>query len=460
MLSTPVPATPVLDVPHLQRRALSIALLILSPGCFIQAWILAGQPQTAAHEPWTFSLVGAIALSCLLALRLTRVPVQIMSACVLLLAIFTIEQRLITVFLTDQLLPAGSHLFPPIVAYVPVIFALGFLLLPVRISLLVSAMVWLLIVATLFVGLLPLATDGVPRSGLLELGLFSLVGMPTFFVLLYATGYYQREISVLQAAASEADSMRRLLRDNEHARRELAQANEALSRQNQDLEHFSAAISHDLKSPIQTMAMMAQMILARDEALTEETRKDLQSVVHNAHDAHVLMDALVRFTRLRRSGVALDEVALGFELAELRKRYSGVVDGKQRQIDIQAGLPTLRCDRMLVQEAFRNLIDNAFKYNDKAEQRVEIGCRTVGKEGVVLFVRDNGIGIEPRDQGRVFDMFKRLNRTREFGDGHGVGLAFVKRIIELHGGWITVESTPGQGTTFLFTLEPKNRKAA
>lgn len=445
---------------RLQRRALVVAMLILAPGCYVEAWILANLPGTAAHEPWTFSAVATIALLATGISAITRPPIKLFASFILLLALFAVEQRLITVFVTGQLDAPGSHLFLPIISYVPIIFALSFLMLPARASLLVSGVVWLIIVLTVSIGIYPLIGDGVGRTGLKELALFCLVGLPTFAALFFTSAHYQRDIWSLQRSADEAVEMRRLLGEKEFARNELAQANEALSRQNQDLEHFSAAISHDLKSPIQTMAMMAQMILARDEALTDETRADLQAVVHNAHDAHVLMDALVRFTRLRRSGVSLEEVALGAELVELRKRYSESINGQTRRIEIQAGLPTLRCDRTLVQEAFRNLIDNAFKYNDKLEQHVEIGCRTAGKEGVVLFVRDNGVGIDPRDHGRVFDMFKRLNRTRDFGDGHGVGLAFVKRIIELHGGWITVESTPGKGTTFLFTLQPRGQKAA
>ena len=445
---------------RLQRRALIVAVLILAPGCFVQAWILANLPGTAAHEPWTFSAVGTLALLITAVSAVARPPIKLFASLILVLALFAVEQRLVTVFVTGQVEAPGSHLFLPIISYVPVIFALAFLMLPARTSLVVSGVVWLIIVATISVGIYPLVGDGVARTGLKELALFCFVGLPTFAALFFTSAHYQRDLWSLQRSADEAVDMRRLLGEKEHARHELAQANEALSRQNMDLEHFSAAISHDLKSPIQTMAMMAQMILARDESLSDETRADLQAVVHNAHDAHVLMDALVRFTRLRRSGVSLEEVVLGTELQELRKRYVESINGQVRRIEIQAGLPTLRCDRTLVQEAFRNLIDNAFKYNDKAEQRVEIGCRTAGKEGVVLFVRDNGIGIEPRDQGRVFDMFKRLNRTRDFGSGHGVGLAFVKRIIELHGGWIAVESTPGQGTTFLFTLQPRGQKAA
>lgn len=445
---------------RLQRRALVVAVLILAPGCFVQAWILANLPGTATHEPWTFSAVGTVALLITAVSVVSRPPIKVFASLILVLALFAVEQRLVTVFATGQVEAPGSHLFLPIISYVPVIFALAFLMLPARTSLVVSGVVWLIVVATVGIGIYPLLGDGIVRTGLKELALFCFVGLPTFAALFFTSAHYQRDLWSLQRSADEAVDMRRLLGEKEHARHELAQANEALSRQNMDLEHFSAAISHDLKSPIQTMAMMAQMILARDESLSDETRADLQAVVHNAHDAHVLMDALVRFTRLRRSGVSLEEVVLGSELQELRKRYVESVNGQVRRIEIQAGLPTLRCDRTLVQEAFRNLIDNAFKYNDKSEQRVEIGCRTAGKEGVVLFVRDNGVGIEPRDQGRVFDMFKRLNRTRDFGAGHGVGLAFVKRIIELHGGWITVESTPGKGTTFLFTLEPRNRKAA
>ncbi len=141
---------------------------------------------------------------------------------------------------------------------------------------------------------------------------------------------------------------------------------------------------------------------------------------------------------------------------------------KERGVEIRIPrpLPTIQGDRVRIGEVFRNLITNSMKYNDKPEKWIEIGYGTdlgldASRPGkarpllghrTVFYVRDNGIGIPEKHYEAIFRIFKRLHARDEFGGGTGVGLTIVKKIIERHGGRIWVESTPGEGTCFYFTL--------
>jgi two-component system, chemotaxis family, sensor kinase Cph1 len=115
--------------------------------------------------------------------------------------------------------------------------------------------------------------------------------------------------------------------------------------------------------------------------------------------------------------------------------------------------PMLRCDPDLAVQALTNLISNGLKYNQSVPKRVELGCAASEGGPPILYVRDNGIGIEPRYREAIFKMFKRLHARDRFGGGTGAGLTIVKRIIERHGGRIWIESEPGQGSTFFMTFD-------
>ena len=127
------------------------------------------------------------------------------------------------------------------------------------------------------------------------------------------------------------------------------------------------------------------------------------------------------------------------------------------RIVVPRPLPTLICDKTRVTEVYRNLIGNAVKYNNRADKTVEVGASARSSPGSdepqqVFFVKDNGIGIEPEFHDDIFRLFKRLNEEDDARKGTGVGLTFVRKIIERHGGRIWLESTPHEGSTFYFTL--------
>ena len=180
-----------------------------------------------------------------------------------------------------------------------------------------------------------------------------------------------------------------------------------------------------------------------------------------------LINALLRISQLRQTQLKLQTTSLD----ALVKNAVDVVRASQPEnrfeVRIPRSLPRIQCDPVLMSEVFRNLISNAIKYNDHSEKWVEIGYQEIYDDTVdsaseaestaqAFYVRDNGIGIREGHLSEVFKLFKRLHPQGHYDGGVGVGLAVVNQIIERHGGRIWIESTPGQGSTFYFSLEPED----
>jgi light-regulated signal transduction histidine kinase (bacteriophytochrome) len=138
------------------------------------------------------------------------------------------------------------------------------------------------------------------------------------------------------------------------------------------------------------------------------------------------------------------------EMMQLRLQESNA------QVQINGALPNLHADAVMLREVFQNLIGNAVKYNDKLSRKVEVGylaATDTATSAPIFYVRDNGIGIEEKHHDDIFRIFNRLHGREQYGGGVGAGLTITKKIVERHGGRIWVESTPGAGTTFYFTLQ-------
>ncbi|MBN3887193.1 MAG: ATP-binding protein [Nostoc sp.] len=276
---------------------------------------------------------------------------------------------------------------------------------------------------------------------------------------------------------------------------ELAKINLELERSNQELASFAYAASHDLKEPLRGIYNFS-MVLLEDysQVLDDDGIECLQTVVSLSVRMETLINALLRLSQLGQAQLRLQATDLNELLTKVidvfraSRQDSGLVD-----IRIPRPLPTVLCDRVLVNEVFSNLLGNAFKYNEKAEQWVEIGyfsqeeaegqgsreqgagsreqgAGSKGKEFsplhpaprpsasshapcLIFYIRDNGIGIPEHHLETIFRLFKRLHSQEKYGGGAGAGLAIVKKIVELHNGKIWVESTIGIGSMFYFTLE-------
>ena len=245
--------------------------------------------------------------------------------------------------------------------------------------------------------------------------------------------------------------------DRKRAETEREELIAILEAQNAELERFTYTVSHDLKSPLITIKGFAGL-LRQDRAGGDSVRVeyDLARITGAADTMSQLLNDLLELSRVGRlvnppEDVSLEELA--FQALDL---VGGQVHERGVQVDVAPDLPVVFGDRLRLLEVLQNLIDNAVKYmGPQSQPRVEIGTRRDAGE-TVFFVRDNGIGIEPDFQEKVFGLFDQLDQKVE---GSGIGLALVKRIIELHGGRIWIESEgAGSGSTFCFTLAAKGEQ--
>ncbi|MFO0951243.1 MAG: ATP-binding protein [Isosphaeraceae bacterium] len=221
-----------------------------------------------------------------------------------------------------------------------------------------------------------------------------------------------------------------------------------------DVDSFVYVASHDLKEPLRGIHKYARLLIERSGAkLDPEEMQRLDGLVRLADRMGDLIEALLHLSRVGRLDLSLDEVDLDAVAAEAVEVAAPRAAEAGARLTV-GPMGTARCDRAWVREVLVNLITNALKYNDKSEKTVEIGRRPPAAPGEppAFFVRDNGIGIPTRHREAVFAMFKRLHGRDEYGGGTGAGLAIARKIVERHGGRMWVESTPGVGSAFCFTL--------
>jgi signal transduction histidine kinase len=224
-----------------------------------------------------------------------------------------------------------------------------------------------------------------------------------------------------------------------------------LERKNAELERFTYTVSHDLRSPLVTI-MGFLGVLRRDLAKgdAELVERDSQHIHRAADQMQQLLNDLLELSRIGRLVNPPQEVPLAALVQEAVARVAGRIAERGVDVDVAPALPVAYGDRVRLTEVLQNLIENAVKFmGEQPRPRIEIGGRQDGKD-VVCQVRDNGIGIEACYHSRIFGLFERLDSGTE---GTGIGLSLVKRIVEVHGGRVWVESKgAGQGSTFFFML--------
>lgn len=233
----------------------------------------------------------------------------------------------------------------------------------------------------------------------------------------------------------------------------------ALTRSNQELDDFAYIASHDLKEPLRGLSNNARFLMEDyQEKLDDSGEKRLNRIGYLCQRMEKLVDDLLYFSRLGRQEFAVQEVNLNHVVDDVKSLMETTLQEKNAIILILEPLPTVRCDVPRITEVFNNLISNAVKYNHAAEKRIEIGHTDLAKlnpkqkSRLVLYVKDNGIGIAKEFHEDIFRIFKRLNEENDKVKGTGVGLTFVRKIIERLGGTIWLESEPGKGSTFYFTV--------
>jgi signal transduction histidine kinase len=226
---------------------------------------------------------------------------------------------------------------------------------------------------------------------------------------------------------------------------ELERRTSELESSNRDLNDFAHAASHDLKAPLRAIDSLAVWI-AEDAAefLPDESRKHLEQLRGRVQRLTRLLDDMLQYARAGQLRAAAEPVATGTlvsEVVDLLSPRSTIA------ISIAPGMPIVTSARAPLEQVFRNLLSNAIKHHDRLEGNVSVAHRDLGEQ-VEFAVSDDGPGIDPRHQERVFQMFQTL-RPRDAVEGSGIGLALVRRLVQAYGGKVVVESK-GRGTTFRF----------
>jgi PAS domain S-box-containing protein len=238
------------------------------------------------------------------------------------------------------------------------------------------------------------------------------------------------------------------------AEREREELITKLETQNAELERFAYTVSHDLKSPLVTikgfLGLLEQDLADGDAGRLQD---DLARISTAADRMHRLLDELLDLSRIGRVVSPAEDVPLRPLIDEVLELMAGQIGRRSVCIDVEPDLPVLHGDRVRLREVLQNLIENAVKnMGDQPSPRIEIGARQTADE-TTCYVRDNGIGIDPRYHQQIFGLFDKLDPSTE---GTGVGLAVVKRAIEVHSGRIWVESQgANRGSTFYFCLPRK-----
>lgn len=249
-------------------------------------------------------------------------------------------------------------------------------------------------------------------------------------------------------------SREELLRQSREAlETEVERRTAELERTVRELDDFAHVVAHDLREPLRGIHNLAAFLeddLA--DRIDPESRDMLETLGRMARRMDEQVRVIRRFARIGQEGMRLVPADLDEILDAVAESLRVMLAETGGEIVRPFPLPVVRCDPMLTQDLFRNLIANGLKYNSDPVPRVEIDV-SPGGGGPVFRVRDNGIGIPPERQEDIFTIFRRLHGPNEFGGGSGAGLAIARKIVRRHGGWLWLESTPGNGTTFFFTLE-------
>ncbi|MEM7762551.1 MAG: ATP-binding protein [Pseudomonadota bacterium] len=227
-----------------------------------------------------------------------------------------------------------------------------------------------------------------------------------------------------------------------------------LMRSYEQLDEFAYIASHDLKQPLRGIYSLVQFIQEDwADKLPAALGERISKIGALATQSERMVANLLEFARVSEENESLQNVPL---VDSARQALTLLPDVETAAISIDPSLPTVLAEPASIRVLFQNLFSNALKYNDRKNKMIKVGMasdKQANRNGKpVIFVEDNGIGIDAKSVDKVFKMFSRLHHNDEYGGGSGVGITLVRKIIERHGGEIWLESTPGVGTTFFFTL--------
>ncbi|MEO0473461.1 MAG: ATP-binding protein, partial [Bacteroidota bacterium] len=217
-----------------------------------------------------------------------------------------------------------------------------------------------------------------------------------------------------------------------------------------EMEYFAYAVSHDLKSPLRSIASFAQLLKRRYyDSLDEEANEFIDFIVSNVESMRDLINGLLGFSLVGSEDQQVKDLDISTLIGRVQQQLNSSIKDEQVQINV-GEMPMIKCHDVLIQQVFQNLIENAIKYNESEIKQIDIQARE-GDSSWIFSIADNGIGIPEKYHDQIFAIFKHLNNRRKY-KGTGIGLALCKKIVDRLGGRIWVESEEGKGSTFSFEL--------
>lgn len=264
----------------------------------------------------------------------------------------------------------------------------------------------------------------------------------------------QQEISTRRAVEKALQEQNLVLQqeisNRQRAESALLKSNQELARSNAELEQFAYVASHDLQAPLATIASYAQLLEKRyKDQLDSQASKFIGNIVQGCTRMQTLIDDLLEYSRVGRSQKPFQLTDCNHAVEQALANLQGAIRQTQAVVTYSE-LPAVMGDISQLVQLFQNLVGNSIKYRHDAPPVVHITACKQEKDWL-FSVSDNGIGIATQHQARIFQIFQRLHTQKEYS-GTGIGLAICQKIVERHGGYIWVDSKPGQGSTFYFTL--------
>ncbi len=268
----------------------------------------------------------------------------------------------------------------------------------------------------------------------------------------YGSGRLSHIVISLDDITSRKDAEQELIGHRRHLEELVAQRTTDLEAANQELKDFAYIVSHDLKAPLRAISQLATWVSEDYGAtLPAEGQQQLGLMIERVRRMHALIDGILQYSRIGRVQEQRRDVDLNKVVADA---IVMLTPPPHIQVCIDGELPIVFAEQVRMEQLFQNLIGNAIKYMDKPQGEIVISAINEGNRYRIT-VADNGPGIDKKYHQKIFQIFQTLAPSSSNTDSTGIGLSLVKKIIELHGGTIEVESEPGKGSKFIFTLEQR-----
>ncbi|EAY29562.1 sensor histidine kinase [Microscilla marina] len=256
----------------------------------------------------------------------------------------------------------------------------------------------------------------------------------------------EKQLKALQALSRQVIGLLELRK----SKRELEDTNQRLAEANENLNKFVHVVAHDLKTPLNNITMIVDMLLI-DQKMTEKQARYTNMIGKATGNLRHIIDRLLEYYKSDEIGKAKK---VNLVLSELIDNLRSLLSMKAEiNIQLHTVIHQLNTNQAVVEQVLLNLVTNAVKYNDK--EVVEISITVTEDPAVYVFqVKDNGVGIAPENQEKIFEIFTTVSRQDRFGaQGSGIGLATVQKLVSSQGGVVNLVSEPGQGSTFSFTIK-------